>query len=73
MVILIQLLLDALFVALLSWSVYPFSGETLPHIVEHAAGWSFNMAAIIIALACGLTALLKIFIHIKFTKRKEQL
>lgn len=48
--------MSGLFLLLLLWSVIPFGGKTLPHILEQSWGVAFHYSALAVSLACGLLA-----------------
>ena len=50
------LLMAGLFMLVLLWSVLPFGGETLPHLLEQTWNIAFRSSALIVSLACGLLA-----------------
>ena len=45
-----------LFIVLLFWSLIPFSGETLPHLLEKLWKISFHISAGFVSFICGLLA-----------------
>jgi hypothetical protein len=49
-------LLTSLFLLLLAWSLIPFSGATLPHILEQLWQISFHTSAGFVSLICGFLA-----------------
>ena len=46
----------SLFLLLIIWSLFPFGGATLPHVLERFWAIPFRVAALLISLACGLSA-----------------
>lgn len=48
--------MNGLFLGLFLWSVLPFGGQTLPHILEQSWDITFRHSALAVSLACGLLA-----------------
>lgn len=50
------IVMNGLFLLLFLWSVIPFGGKTLPHILEQSWDVAFHYSALAVSLACGLLA-----------------
>jgi hypothetical protein len=49
-------IINIVFMLLLIWSLVPFGGDTLPHILERFLAISFRTAALLVSLICGMLA-----------------
>ena len=48
--------MNSLFILLFLWSVIPFGGKTIPHVIEQVWNIPFSSSALLVSMLCALFA-----------------